>query len=66
MLYNPLATPIQRKLTIPLHYAGLKEKASVAQDDGTARAITLDAEQQAEIDLQIPARGRTWLVFRAP
>ena len=66
MLYNPLATPIQRKLTIPLHYAGLKEKASVAQDDGTARAITLDAEQRAEIDLQIPARGRTWLVFRAP
>lgn len=66
MLYNPLATPIRRTLVIPLHYAGLKERASVAQDDGAARTITIDAEQQAELDVEIPARGRTWLVFRAP
>jgi len=66
MIYNPLATPIRRTLSIPLHYAGLKERASVAQDDGAARAIALDAEQRASIEVEIPARGKTWLVFRVP
>jgi hypothetical protein len=65
MLYNPLETPIRRTLAIPLHYAGLKEKASIAQDDGAAREIALDAEQKASIEVEIPARGRSWLVFRS-
>ncbi len=64
MLYNPLATPIRRTLRLPLYYAGLKEGASVAQDDGAVRPITLDGEQEASIEIDIPARGRTWLVFR--
>jgi hypothetical protein len=66
MLYNPLATSIRRTLTIPLHYAGLEGRVSVAQEEGAARTVTLDAEQKAEIEVEIPARGRTWLVFRAP
>jgi hypothetical protein len=66
MLYNPLATPIRRTLRVPLHYAGLSERASVAQEDGAAHAIALDTEQRAAIEVEIPARGRTWLVFRAP
>jgi len=64
MLYNPLATPIRRTLAIPLHYAGLKDRASVTQDDGAPREIALDAAQEASLEVEIPARGRTWLVFR--
>lgn len=65
MLYNPLATPIRRSLEIPLYYAGLERRARVCVEEGAPREIELDAEQRAHLEVEIPARGRTWIVFRA-
>ncbi|MBK7642822.1 MAG: hypothetical protein IPJ19_07175 [Planctomycetes bacterium] len=66
MLYNPLEKPIHRTLAIPLHYAGLAARALVEQDEGAPHEVELDAQQRATLEVEIPAHGRTWLVFRAP
>ncbi len=65
MLYNPLATPIRRSLEIPMHYAGLSHRARISVEEGALREIELDDAQRAHVEVEIPARGRTWLVFRA-
>ena len=65
MLYNPLAEPIRRELVLPLYYSGLAGRVRVAREDGGFEEIELDGQRRARLALEIPARGRTWLVFRA-
>ncbi|MBI5833242.1 MAG: hypothetical protein HZB16_13175 [Armatimonadetes bacterium] len=66
MVYNPLTEPVTRKLTVPLYYTGLRGRAKATIGDGQPRAIPLDDQHRAEIDLTVPAKGRVAVVFGAP
>lgn len=65
-LYNPLAEPIEREIRFPLHYAGLSGRARASIDGGPATAVDLDASGSSALKVTIPARGRTWVLFRSP
>lgn len=65
-LYNPLSDPIEREITVPLHYAGLSGTALAAIDGQPPATVTLDATESVALKVTIPARGRTWIVFTAP
>lgn len=62
-VYNPLERPIRRKIRVPLEYAGLAGAAIVSIDGGEPGKVTLDPAGVAVIDVSIPAKGRTWVLF---
>ena len=62
MVFNPLDEPVQRALALPLYYTGLTETARIRERDGPARTYRLDREYRVTVDVEIPARGVTWLV----
>ena len=66
IFYNPLDEPIERQVHLTLYYTGLTEKAIVHREDGTESELTLDRSYHGDIEITIPARGRTWITLREP
>jgi hypothetical protein len=62
MVYNPLDVPVQRTLTLPLYYTGLTGSCRIRQEENPSRVVRLDERAQAEVQVKIPARSRTWFV----
>lgn len=65
VFYNPLPQPIDRRIRLPLYYAGLTDKAVVHFENGSTRKVHLQRDYSAEVDVNIPAHGRTWLAVHA-
>ena len=65
VLYNPLSEAITRRVRLPLCYTGLTDRGLITHDDGTAEHVTLARDYSAEVQVQIPAQGRSWLVIQA-
>ncbi len=61
MFYNPLDSPIERRVRLPLYYTGLTHRALLRREDGRRTTITLDRDYSATVPVTIPARGRTWV-----
>jgi len=64
MVYNPLNEPIKRRIKVDLYYTGLKEKATVAEQDKDPRTISIDCDSNAWFDMEIPAHSQTWFVIK--
>ncbi len=65
-IYNPLPSPIRRTVRLPLYYAGLSGAANLQIDGGATTTVLLARDDRASVDLDIPARGFTWIVVEAP
>ncbi len=63
MLYNPLPEEVRRVITLPLYYTGLHGRAEMRIRDNEAQSIELDACGTARVEVTIPAKGHTWLIF---
>ncbi|WP_337044741.1 alpha-galactosidase [Emticicia sp. 17c] len=63
MLYNPLKTPVTRKIKLPLYYTGLSKEAKVRTENGKAIIYQLNRDYSIELTVQLPAEGYTWLVI---
>jgi hypothetical protein len=63
--YNPLAEAIEREIRVPLHYAGLSQRAQVSQEGTPAEVVLLDKTDTATLKVKIAARSRTWFSFHA-
>lgn len=63
VLWNPLSVPVERKVTLPLYYTGLSERARVRAEDGEARVLALDREYEVTVPVELPPGGFTWLVI---
>jgi hypothetical protein len=63
--YNPLPEPIEREITIPLYYTGLRGRTLVSTDGGPTTLVNLDGKERATLKISIPAQKRTWLLFTA-
>jgi hypothetical protein len=66
VFYNPLPEPVARVVRVPLYYTGLTDRASVRREDGSSEEITLGRDYSAEVSVEIPAHGRTWMTFQRP
>lgn len=62
-IYNPLPSPIRREIRMPLHYTGLRKNARLSIDGARPAGIALDEAATARITVEVPARGRTFLIF---
>lgn len=65
VVHNPLATPVEREVVLPLYYSGLKSTARVRVEGGAAKRVNLDSQARAVVKLSIPAEGRTWLTVES-
>jgi hypothetical protein len=63
ILYNPLPKPIERRVRLPLYYAGLTDQAVVRRQDGASERIELARDYCAELTVAIPAHGNRWMTF---
>ena len=66
MLYNPLDSPIHRRIALPLYYTGLTQTAAIRIEDGPSTTYTLERDWSVHLDVTIPAGGYTWLVVEDP
>ena len=65
VLYNPLSVSIVRKIRLPLYSAGLTVRAKAFVDNGKAKVVELDGRCEGTMEINIPAHGFRWVVFRA-
>jgi hypothetical protein len=65
MIYNPRDEAVTRTLTVPLYYTGLTGTANILTGD-KRKTVKLDARQNAEIEIAVPARGNLPVIFERP
>jgi len=63
VLFNPLTTPLERRLRLPLYYTGLSDAVRVRIGDGPERSARLDREYGLTLDLTLPP-GLSWVELR--
>lgn len=63
MVYNPLSTPVQRTLTLPLYYTGLRGSCRIRREDNPSQVVKLNDRAQAEIEVKLEPHSRTWFVI---
>ncbi|MHB1307444.1 MAG: hypothetical protein ACYC23_10225, partial [Limisphaerales bacterium] len=61
--YNPLEEAITREIRVPLYYTGLSGTARVSVEGAAPTTVTLDRSETATLQVTIPAKKRTWLLF---
>jgi hypothetical protein len=66
VFYNPLETPLERRIRLPLYYTGLQDKAVVRWENGKSEKIALARDYSAVVEVNIPARSRTWMSIQKP
>lgn len=64
-LYNPLSTALRRRVRLPLGLAGLRGTAQLDIAGKAPELVTLDANGQLSIEIDLPARGFVWVIARA-
>jgi hypothetical protein len=62
MVYNPLDVAVHRTLTLPLYYSGLTGSCVIRREEGPAAVVPLDAKSQAELQVDLAPRSRTWFL----
>jgi len=66
VFYNPLGTPLERQIRLPLYYTGLQDKAVVRWENGKSQKIALARDYSALVEVNIPARSRAWMSIQKP
>jgi hypothetical protein len=66
VVWNPGDSVVEETITLPLYYAGLVTRATVAEQDRQPLPVSLDRSSQAQVKVRLPPGGMTWLVIRRP
>lgn len=61
-VYNPLDTPVEKVIRIPLYYTGLTQKATIKEKNGKGKSYTLSRDYSIDLKIVIPAKGYNWYV----
>lgn len=63
IVFNPTDREIEKELRLPLYYTGLKGKATIQSEDGTAATHTLTDKEELLLSVKIKPQGSTWFVI---
>ncbi|MCB0607036.1 MAG: alpha-galactosidase [Lewinella sp.] len=61
-VFNPLPTPVRKRISVPLYYTGLTDAARITGADGQAATYTLDREYRVELEVEVAGHGFGWWV----
>lgn len=65
MVYNPLGAAVQRTLTLPLYYTGLKSNCRIRHEDGRSQTLRLDSDARVQIPVAMEPKSATWFLIEA-
>lgn len=63
VVFNPTNREIEKKLRLPLYYTGLKGKATVTSEHGTAAVHSLTEQEELLLSVKIKPQGTTWFII---
>lgn len=63
MAYNPLNVPIQRKIKVPLYYAGINNAVKITDDLGKVLSQKVSNKQEVELTISLKPESYNWYVF---
>jgi hypothetical protein len=63
VVFNPLSDPVTRTIRLPLYYTGLRDVASIREQEGDSREFELGRDSYVEVEVAIPGQDMTWLVI---
>ena len=63
-IYNPLTYDVKRKLNVDLYFTGIKGSTQISNEGEPYQQVDLAADGSVDLDVEVPAGGMTWLVFR--
>ena len=63
-VWNPLPRAIERRIRVPLRYAGLRTNCRISIEGGASREVSIDGDGGCDLLLTIPAHGSQCVVFR--
>jgi hypothetical protein len=64
MIYNPLNESITRKIEIPVYYTGLKDKASVQEQESKSKVYSINRDYKISLSVTIPAKGYQYYIIK--
>lgn len=64
LLFNPLKETIEREISVPLYYTGIKHLATVSVAGTCDAFYTLNEKKSIKINVKIPANGFLWLIVK--
>lgn len=63
MVYNPLATNLERKIQIPLQYAGVGRTVTVINEEGVRFKHKVNANQEIYLTVRMKPESYNWFVL---
>ncbi len=63
MLFNPTSRIIKEKVKLPLYYTGLIDEVTIIEKEKFTKKLHLNRNFEAEVEIEIPAKGYTWYVI---
>jgi hypothetical protein len=63
MVYNPLDTPVEKEICVPLYYTGITGQARIREQDLASRTVRLERDYSIPLKIRIPAKGYNWYVI---
>jgi hypothetical protein len=66
VIYNPSDQQLDAEVELPLYYAGLTDRATVAQEGREPHVFSLDRAYKARVPVRIGPRSMSWLSVRRP
>jgi len=62
MLFNPSPNHMSKNLKIPFYYTGITQEARISIEGKLAKRYPLDRSFHAQLTVEIPPNGYTWIV----
>ncbi len=66
VVWNPMERPVERRLELDLTYTGLRGSCVAASEGGERTELTVDERGRVVLMIEVPAGGRTSVVFHRP
>ena len=63
MVFNPTDKTISKIITVPLYYSGLKDEASVREQENTSVKYMLDREYSIELEVVVKPNWYNWYII---
>jgi hypothetical protein len=66
VVYNPLPTPLQQRVVLPLYYSGLSGTVVIRIGDGRPQTLQLDEARRFIFSPTVPPKSCVWVTFQKP
>ncbi len=63
MVFNPTDNVITKKIKVPLYYTGLKDQASIREQEGKATSFKLNRAYEVELEVTVQPNWYNWFVI---